>query len=174
MEERIRNLKNESKKVLREIVINTAIGDNEMIKFLKDIENRNIKEDEIEILERTIENIKMFFYTKKLMKCAEEDYNFLKITAERLRTQKIRIKDEVIMGQPIFEVEMSDNKSEEFITKEGAQNFIDANTTITKCSDIVISNEDNDLERRKKEIFNVNTNKNLELERLIEVIIRNY
>lgn len=174
MEERIRNLKNESKKVLREIVINTAIGDNEMIKFLKDIENRNIKEDEIEILERTIENIKMFFYTKKLMKCAEEDYNFLKITAERLRTQKIRIKDEVIMGQPIFEVEMSDNKSEEFITKEGAQNFIDANTTITKCSDIVILNEDNDLERRKKEIFNVNTNKNLELERLIEVIIRNY
>lgn len=58
---------------------------------------------------------------------------------------KIRIKDEVIMGQPIFEVEMSDNKSEEFITKEGAQNFIDANTTIIKCSDIVKLNEDNDL-----------------------------
>lgn len=174
MEERIRNLKNKSKKILSEIVINTAIGDNEMINFLNDIENRNINEYEIEILERTVENIKMFFYTKKLMKCAEEDYKFLKLTAERLRNQKTRIKDEVIVGQPIFEVEMRDNKSEEFITKEGAQNFIDANSTITKYSDIVTSKEDNDLERRKKEIFNVNTNKNLELERLIEVIKRNY
>lgn len=174
MEERIRNLKNESKKILSEIVINTAIGDNEMIKFLQDIENRNINEDEIDILERTVENIKMFFYTKKLMKCVEDDYNFLKITAERLRNQKIRIKDEVIMGQPIFKVETSDNKTEEFITKEGAQNFIDANSTITKYSDIVTSKEDTDLERRKKEVFNVNTNKNLELERLIDVIKRNY
>lgn len=174
MGQKIEIIKEYAKKILSEISINETVGESKIIKFLQDIENRNIKEDEIEILERTIENIKMFFYTKKLMKCAEEDYNFLKITAERLRTQKIRIKDEVIMGQPIFEVEMSDNKSEEFITKEGAQNFIDANTTITKCSDIVKSNEDNDLERRKKEIFNVNTNKNLELERLIEVIIRNY
>lgn len=122
MGQKIEIIKEYAKKILSKISINETVGESKIIKFLQDIENRNIK----------------------------EDYNFLKITAERLRTQKIRIKDEVIMGQPIFEVEMSDNKSEEFITKEGAQNFIDANTTITKCSDIVISNEDNDLERRKR------------------------
>ena len=79
MEERIKNLKDKAKEVLHQITINAVNGDTEMIKTLQDMEQRDIKEDEIDILERIVENARIFFHTKILMKGIGEDYEYLKI-----------------------------------------------------------------------------------------------
>ena len=99
---------------------------------------------------------------------------YLKKIAEILRTQKIRIEDNVICGQPVFKILLGESGEDEvyyFITRDEAKNFIETHSTMLKEKDIQIDNND---ERRKIDLMEVTINKNLELGKIIDIIKRNY
>lgn len=173
-EKRIINIKESAKNILKNIQIDVSCGDTELITLLQKIEKENINNDEIDLLERTVRNIENYFETKRKMQIEVNDYEYLKKIAEILRTQKIRIEDNVICGQPVFKIllgESGENEVYYFITRDGAKNFIETHSTMLKEKDIQIDDED---ERRKSNLMQVSINKNLEFGKIIDIIKRNY
>mgnify|MGYP001069072242 CR=1 FL=1 len=173
-EKRIINIKESAKNILKNIQIDVSCGDTELITLLQKIEKENINNDEIDLLERTVKNIENYFETKRKMQIEVNDYEYLKKIAEILRTQKIRIEDNVICGQPVFKIllgESGENEVYYFITRDGAKNFIETHSTMLKEKDIQIDDED---ERRKSNLMQVSINKNLEFGKIIDIIKRNY
>lgn len=173
-EKRIINIKESAKNILKNIQIDVSCGDTELITLLQKIKKENINNDEIDLLERTVKNIENYFETKRKMQIEVNDYEYLKKIAEILRTQKIRIEDNVICGQPVFKIllgESGENEVYYFITRDGAKNFIETHSTMLKEKDIQIDDED---ERRKSNLMQVSINKNLEFGKIIDIIKRNY
>ncbi len=173
-EKRIINIKESAKNILKNIQIDVSCGDTELITLLQKIEKENINNDEIDLLERTVKNIESYFETKRKMQIEVNDYEYLKKIAEILRTQKIRIEDNVICGQPVFKIllgESGENEVYYFITRDGAKNFIETHSTMLKEKDIQIDNDD---KRRKSNLMQVSINKNLEFGKIIDIIKRNY
>lgn len=173
-EKQILELKKRAKEILANIQIDTANNDLELITFLQEIKEGKIEETEFEILDKTLKNIEKYFYTKMKMQIEVNDYEYLKKIAEILRTQKIRIEDNVICGQPVFKILLGESGEDEvyyFITRDGAKNFIETHSTMLKEKDIQIDNND---ERRKIDLMEVTINKNLELVKIIDIIKRNY
>lgn len=173
-EKQILELKKRAKEILANIQIDTANNDLELITFLQEIKEGKIEETEFEILDKTLKNIEKYFYTKMKMQIEVNDYEYLKKIAEILRTQKIRIEDNVICGQPVFKILLGESGEDEvyyFITRDGAKNFIETHSTMLKEKDIQIDNND---ERRKIDLMEVTINKNLELGKIIDIIKRNY
>lgn len=141
---------------------------------MQEIKEGKIEETEFEILDKTLKNIEKYFYTKMKMQIEVNDYEYLKKIAEILRTQKIRIEDNVICGQPVFKILLGESGEDEvyyFITRDEAKNFIETHSTMLKEKDIQIDNND---ERRKIDLMEVTINKNLELGKIIDIIKRNY
>lgn len=173
-EKRIINIKKSAKNILKNIQIDVSCGDTELITLLQKIEKENINNDEIDLLERTVKNIENYFETKRKMQIEVNDYEYLKKIAEILRTQKIRIEDNVICGQPVFKILLGESGEDEvyyFITRDGAKNFIETHSTMLKEKDIQIDDDD---ERRKSNLMQVSINKNLEFGKIIDIIKRNY
>lgn len=173
-EKRIINIKESAKNILKNIQIDVSCGDTELITLLQKIEKENIDNDEIDLLERTVKNIESYFETKRKMQIEVNDYEYLKKIAEILRTQKIRIEDNVICGQPVFKIllgESGENEVYYFITRDGAKNFIETHSTMLKEKDIQIDDDD---KRRKSNLMQVSINKNLEFGKIIDIIKRNY
>lgn len=173
-EKRIINIKESAKNILKNIQIDVSCGDTELITLLQKIEKENINNDEIDLLERTVKNIESYFETKRKMQIEVNDYEYLKKIAEILRTQKIRVEDNVICGQPVFKIllgESGENEVYYFITRDGAKNFIETHSTMLKEKDIQIDDDD---KRRKSNLMQVSINKNLEFGKIIDIIKRNY
>lgn len=170
-EKRIINIKKSAKNILKNIQIDVSCGDTELITLLQKIEKENINNDEIDLLERTVKNIENYFETKRKMQIEVNDYEYLKKIAEILRTQKIRIEDNVICGQPVFKILLGEDEVYYFITRDGAKNFIETHSTMLKEKDIQIDDDD---ERRKSNLMQVSINKNLEFGKIIDIIKRNY
>lgn len=166
---RIEELKRKTEEILKNIQIDISVGDTYEIDTLQEI-----KDDEIDLLERTVRNIENYFETKRKMQIEVNDYEYLKKIAEILRTQKIRIEDNVICGQPVFKILLGESGEDEvyyFITRDGAKNFIETHSTMLKEKDIQIDDDD---ERRKSNLMQVSINKNLEFGKIIDIIKRNY
>lgn len=171
---RIEELKRKTEEILKNIQIDISVGDTYEIDILQEIKEKEIEDDEIDLLERTVRNIENYFETKRKMQIEVNDYEYLKKIAEILRTQKIRIEDNVICGQPVFKILLSESGENEvyyFITRDGAKNFIETHSTMLKEKDIQIDDED---ERRKSNLMQVSINKNLEFGKIIDIIKRNY
>lgn len=110
------------------------------------------------------------------MQIQEKDFEYLKNIAEILRNQRVRIEDSVAFESPVFKVSIDENDSEKclyFVTREGAEKYIESNSTLLKHLPEPKENVSSE-ERRKSTLFNIETNKNLEIERIIEIIKRNF
>lgn len=169
---RIEELKRKTEEILKNIQIDISVGDTYEIDTLQEIKEKEIEDDEIDLLERTVKNIENYFETKRKMQIEVNDYEYLKKIAEILRTQKIRIEDNVICGQPVFKILLGEDEVYYFITRDGAKNFIETHSTMLKEKDIQI--DDDDDERRKSNLMQVSINKNLEFGKIIDIIKRNY
>lgn len=171
---RIEELKRKTEEIFKNIQIDISVGDTYEIDILQEIKEKEIEDDEIDLLERTVKNIESYFETKRKMQIEVNDYEYLKKIAEILRTQKIRIEDNVICGQPVFKIllgESGENEVYYFITRDGAKNFIETHSTMLKEKDIQIDDDD---KRRKSNLMQVSINKNLEFGKIIDIIKRNY
>ncbi len=172
-EKRIIELKERAKHILSNTRIDVSVGDERLVSLLQEIEKKDITEEEIDLIEKTINNIENYFYTKAKMQIESNDYEYLKKIAEILKNQKIRIEDNVILGQPVFKVIFGEDEIYYFITRDGAKDFIEAHpTAIKKLEDKANNVEAND--RRKDDLMEITTNKNLEIGRIIDIIKRNY
>lgn len=172
-EEKSVELKEKVEKILKNVQIDTTVGETKLIEILQEIKEREIKDEEIDLIEKTITNIQNYFYAKQQMEVKVNDYEYLKNIAEILRNQKIRIEDNVVCGQPVFKVILGEDEVYYFITREGAKIFVETHSTQLKEVKKDRNNE-NSGERRKKDLTEVTINKNLEIGKIIEIIKRNY
>ena len=172
-EEKSVELKEIVEKILKNVQIDTTVGETKLIEILQEIKEREIKDEEIDLIEKTITNIQNYFYAKQQMEVKVNDYEYLKNIAEILRNQKIRIEDNVVCGQPVFKVILGEDEVYYFITREVAKIF--AETHSTQLIEVKKDrNNENSGERRKKDLTEVTINKNLEIGKIIEIIKRNY
>lgn len=171
----ILELKERANKIFGNVSVEISIGDEQLLNILKDIANKEIREDEIELLSRTVDNIEKYFITKGKMKIKDKDYEYLKQLAEALRSQETRSADGVTES-PIFEVPLDEENKEkhELITKDGLKTYVEAHTTTLKHLNREESKVVDGEDRRKINLFNIGKNDNLELARIIEIIKRNY
>ena len=164
-------MKEKVKNILKTIQIDVSSGDTDLITMLKEIEQVNIKDDEMELIERTVKNIKNYFKAKRKMQIKINDYEYLKRIAKILRSQKIRIEDNVVYGQPVFKILLGEDEVYYFITREGAKDFIETHSTLVEEKNI---KSDDRNERRKNDLMEVTSNKNLEIGKIIDILKRNY
>lgn len=177
--ESIKNLKNRAKEILGSVSFNIFIGENQILEILQEIIDNDIQEETIWLFSKTLNNIESYLLVKNKMIIQNDDYEYLKNIAEILRNQKVRIDEIVPFSSPVFKVHIdADNKQKNFafITREGAKKYIEINSTALSHlhqSDKNFMNNEN-LDRRKKDLFDVENNTNLEIEKILEIIKRNY
>lgn len=80
-------LKKKANDILANLNISTITDEIKIITFIQELKEREIEDNEVEILEKTLNNIKIYLHTKKLMQIETDDYNYLKEIAEILRKQ---------------------------------------------------------------------------------------
>lgn len=170
------NLKQKAKKILGNVNFSLYFNEDKILSILKNIIDDEISENQIEFLYKTLENIENYMCTKEKMIIQEKDYEYLKNIAEALRAQDVRIGDKVPFSLPIFKIHIDEQDREKnftFITREGANKYIEFNSTILKHlpEKQVIDEED---EKRKVTLYDVENNTNLEIEKIIEIIKRNF
>lgn len=167
------DLKKKANDILVNLNIITIADEVKIVTFLQELKQREIEDNEVEILEKTLNNIEIYLHTKKLMQIETNDYNYLKELAEILRKQNVRIKDGILYGEPVFEIKLDDGDVYYFITREGAKKFAETHSTMIERK----NKNDEDIikdERRKDNLMDVTINKNLEIGKIIEIIKRNY
>lgn len=172
-EKNISKLKEKINNILANLNISTITDEVRIITFLQELKEREVKDSEVEIIEKTLNNIEIYLHTKRMMQIETNDYNYLKELAEILRKQNVRIKDGVLYGEPVFEIKLDDGDIYYFITREGAKKFAETHSTMIERK----NENDEDIikdERRKENLMDVTINKNLEIGRIIEIIKRNY
>lgn len=173
----VEELKNKARELLGNTKVMTFIGEAERIKFLTNIVENDISGEDINALNEKLNETAEYLTDKQTKLLKEKDFEFLKNIAEILRNQRVRIEDGVCLENPVFKVTIDDEKGKQtfyFLTKEGADRFIEANKILAKDLHTEEVNSFAGDERRKERIFNVEKNQNLELERLIEIIKRNF
>jgi len=172
-------LKNEATKLLGNYSFGIFVGDEKILKTLQEIIDNEIKEHEIEIHSKTLYNIENYLFTKSKFVIQNNDLEYLNNIANELRNQKVRINEQAPFSSPIFKVHIDEKDKEQnfsFITKEGAKKYIEYNSTMLKHLQHHENNTDEniDTDRRKKDLFDVENNKNLEMEHILEIIKRNF
>lgn len=171
--EKILELKEKTNGILSNLNISTIADESKVVTFLQELKQREIEDDEVEILEKILNNIEIYLHTKKMMQIETNDYDYLKEIAEILRKQNVRIKDGILYGEPVFEIKLDDGDVYYFITREGAKKFAETHSTMIERKNENVEDIIKD-ERRKDNLMDVTINKNLEIGRIIEIIKRNY
>ena len=78
MDEKIIEIKEKARKILEDIQIDTSIGESRIITMLQKIEQQDIEKSEIDIIEKTLNNIENYLFTKQKMQVEINDYEYLK------------------------------------------------------------------------------------------------
>ena len=172
MNERIKKIKEIAQNIINGVSIYTASGDSEYMQFLVDIEKKDINDNEIEIVERIVNNLGEYFKVKEKMLLIQDDYNYLKEIAQLLREQNVRVEDAITFGNPIFKIHT--NNEEEFVTRKGAEQYIEANSIKFDNLESQIENNKDTQDRRKNNIYDVKTNNNLQIAKILDIIKRNF
>ena len=154
-QERIAKVKERANKILGENSVQTLKNEEKIISTLSEMINDEIKD--IDTAENILDIIEKYLNEKHKRIVSEEDYNFLKELSENLREQKIRRNDDVLLKNPLFKITTEEDEYY-FLTRKNAHQFIEANKSRIKNS----------------EVIKIQENENLELEKLIDIIKRNF
>ena len=179
MDNNVELLKEKAKKLLGSVSFGIFNGEDEILKILQEIIDNNVQENSVDLLSRTLDNINNYLLTKKKMIIQNDDYEYLRNIAELLRNQKVRINDQAPFSSPIFKVNINEHdkaKNFAFITREGAEKYIEYNSTILNHLPPIDKDAEynEDVDRRKNHLFDIENNTNLEIEKIIDIIKRNY
>lgn len=108
-------------------------------------------------MKKTLIEIESYLKIKENTQMQIEDYKFLKAVAEELRKQEVRRTD--ISTPPLFVIKNSQGQEMFFITRKALNEYVECN----KKS--LLEN---------KTIIEIPSNNSYELEKLIEIIKRNF
>jgi len=180
MEITIDTLKDKAKRILGNVSFGIFLNEDEILKSLQRIIDENIFDDEINLFSRNLKNIEEYLSIKTKFVLAKQDHEYLITLAESLRNQKVRIDDEVPFSSPIFTILIDENDKEKnfsFITREGAAKYIEYNKSLLKH--LPIQDKDSakyidGTNRRQNDYISVSENRNLEVEKILDIIKRNY
>ena len=180
MEITLESLKDKAKRILGNVSFGIFLNEEEILKSLQRIIDENIFDDEINLLSRNLKNIEEYLSIKTKFILAKQDHEYLCTLAELLRNQKVRIDDEVPFSSPIFTIlidEYDKEKNFSFITREGAAKYIEYNQSLLKHLPIKNNNSVEHVDgtnRRQNDYISVSGNRNLEIEKMLDIIKRNF
>lgn len=167
MNENVEKLRERAKSILDNNKIIVFSNEKEIMEILNSIANLE-DETDLEIKTKTLECIEEYIKVKDKLIIANADYNYFKELAENLRSQKIRIEDTTAFSDPVFKINVKGD--EEFVTRKGAEKYMDANST--KYKDIKNNDAQDAEDRRQNNIFEIKSNRNFEIARVLEIIKR--
>lgn len=123
MERKIIEIKKRAEKILRENSIITLSGEREILKKVQEIANSD--ENNIDVKEKTLDDIERYLYIKEKMYFAEKDFEFLKELSMLLKEQETRCYDS---GNPIlFKIVNSIDKDAFFLTRKNMNEYLEIN-----------------------------------------------
>ena len=152
----IEQIINMAKKIRGENSFENLKGEKEILEKLYDIEE-NTTDGNKEFNEKILKEIEMYLKIKENTQMQIEDHKFLKTIAEELRMQEVRRTD--ISTPPLFVIKNSQGQEMFFITRKALNEYVECN----KKS--LLEN---------KTIIEIPSNNSYELEKLIEIIKRNF
>ncbi len=144
-------IQEEAKKIFKEMKI--ADADNDIINILTKLE----RGEELEIDgEKALNNIKEYLTTKEKLRVVKEDIEFLQKLSKELNIQKIRRTD--LGSTQLFKLTDKTKKDRYFITRKSAERYLENNSENFEVNEVseIISNEE------------------MELERLLDIVKRNF
>ena len=152
----IEQIINKAKKIRGENSLEILKGEKEILEKLNEIEENTTNENK-ELNEKTLIEIESYLKIKENTQMQIEDHKFLKAVAEELRKQEVRRTD--ISTPPLFVIKNSQGQEMFFITRKALNEYI-------KCNKNNLS--------ENKTIIEISSNNSYELEKLIEIIKRNF
>lgn len=152
----IEQIINKAKKIRGENSLEVLKGEKEILERLDEIEENTNNENK-EFNEKILIEIESYLKIKENIQIQIEDYKFLKTIAQELRKQEVRRTD--ISTPPLFVIKNSQGQEMFFITQKALNEYIECN----KKS--LLEN---------KTIIEIPSNNSYELEKLIEIIKRNF
>ncbi|MEI3434824.1 MAG: hypothetical protein V8S10_00570 [Clostridia bacterium] len=152
----IEQIINKAKKIRGENSLEVLKGEKEILERLDEIEENTNNENK-EFNEKILIEIESYLKIKENIQIQIEDYKFLKTIAQELRKQEVRRTD--ISTPPLFVIKNSQGQEMFFITRKALNEYIECN----KKS--LLEN---------KTIIEIPSNNSYELEKLIEIIKRNF
>lgn len=121
-------IKNRAEKIARENSIIILSEEKEILEKLQEISSGN--GDNIELKEKTLEDIERYLFVKEKMKFAEKDLKFLRELSKSLREQETRLSD---TGNPIlFKINNALGNEMFFLTRENLNKYLDVNKDQTR------------------------------------------
>lgn len=152
----IEQIINMAKKIRGENSFENLKGEKEILEKLYDIEE-NTTDGNKEFNEKILKEIEMYLKIKENTQMQIEDHKFLKAIAEELRKQEVRRTD--ISMPPLFVIKNSQGQEMFFITRKALNEYIECNKKSLS---------------ENKTIIEIPSNNSYELEKLIEIIKRNF
>ena len=152
----IEQIINMAKKIRGENSFENLKGEKEILEKLYDIEE-NTTDGNKEFNEKILKEIEMYLKIKENTQMQIEDHKFLKTIAEELRMQEVRRTD--ISTPPLFVIKNRQGQEMFFIRRKALNEYI-------KCNKNNLS--------ENKTIIEISSNNSYELEKLIEIIKRNF
>lgn len=152
MEKKVFEIKNRAERIAKENSIIILSDEKEILEKLQEISNGG--ENNIELKEKTLDDIERYLFVKEKMKFAEMDFEFLKEFSKLLKEQETRMSDS---GNPIlFKTINSSNEDMFFLTRKALKEYLEVNKT-----------ED-------KKIIEILSGNCEELVKLLEIVKRNF
>lgn len=152
----IEQIINKAKKIRGENSLEILKDEKEILEKLNEIEENTTNENK-EFNEKILIEIESYLKIKENTQMQIEDYKFLKAIAEELRRQEVRRTD--ISMPPLFVIKNSQGQEMFFITRKSLNEYIECNKKSLS---------------ENKTIIEIPSNNSYELEKLIEIIKRNF
>ena len=152
----IEQIINKAKKIRGENSLEILKDEKEILEKLNEIEENTTNENK-EFNEKILIEIESYLKIKENTQMQIEDYKFLKAIAEELRRQEVRRTD--ISMPPLFGIKNSQGQDMCFIPRKALNEYIECNKKSLS---------------ENKTIIEIPSNNSYELEKLIEIIKRNF
>lgn len=152
----IEQIKSKAKSLRGNNSIEILKGEKEILDKLNDIENTTNLENK-DYNEKILNYIESYLKIKQKSEIQKEDYDFLRNLANSLRKQEVRKTD--ISNPPLFKIKNKNGQDLFFITRDALNEYMEVNGL-----------------KKEKNIktIEIPCNNSFELEKLLEIIKRNF
>jgi len=134
-------IKERAEKIARENSIILLSREKEILEKLQEI--ANYSGNDIELIEKTLDDIERYLSVKEKMNFAERDYNYLQKLSQLLKKQETRMSDS---GNPIlFKTVNGMGEDMFFLTRKSLNNYLEINKNEGKKTVEILSGNSEEL-----------------------------
>ncbi len=120
--DKLEEIKLRAKKIIGNSSLNIMKNEKELLEQLNELLQINIENVDINLLEKTLNNIEVYIKTKEKMFIAKEDYEYLVEISKSLKEQSVRRTDGILYVS-IFKVLGKDKSEQCFLIRNHAEKY---------------------------------------------------